>query len=57
MIKTSLTIASILILASHSIAADISLEWDASKDATGYKLQISTDTAHGGDPGYREHHT
>lgn len=41
--KTLLTTATILILASNSIAADIHLEWDASKGATGYKLQISTD--------------
>jgi len=43
MTKILLTIATILILASHSIAADIRLERDVTKDATGYKLQISTD--------------
>jgi len=38
-----LTVATILVLTSPSFAADIHLEWDASKGATGYKLQISTD--------------
>ena len=38
-----ITIATILLLATSSLAADLHMAWDPSPGATGYKLQISTD--------------
>lgn len=41
--RTLLALAIILCLGTSSLAADLNLAWDPSDDATGYKVQISTD--------------
>lgn len=40
----TLIIVLILLVAASAMAADVSIAWDTAQGATGYKLQMSTDT-------------